>query len=279
MIIRNVNLETVCGITSEIPDNDRFEVAFAGKSNVGKSSLINALMNRKALARTSAQPGKTQTINFYNINDAMYLVDLPGYGYANANIEIKAKWGQMIENYLHTSKKLQGVFLLIDIRHEPSENDQLMYEWMVSQGFAPIIIATKADKLKRSQIPAHLKTIEKVLNVEPGTVMIPFSAETKQGREEIWALIDSLVLVDEDGNPLPEEVIASLGKRKKKPDLTAKKQNGQLEKAEENENISVQNTGEKKERKPRWKAIGKETGKRKSSKKADSSKAHKKKKK
>lgn len=279
MIIRNVNLETVCGITSEIPDNDRFEVAFAGKSNVGKSSLINALMNRKALARTSAQPGKTQTINFYNINDAMYLVDLPGYGYANANIEIKAKWGQMIENYLHTSKKLQGVFLLIDIRHEPSENDQLMYEWMVSQGFAPIIIATKADKLKRSQIPAHLKTIEKVLNVEPGTVMIPFSAETKQGREEIWALIDSLVLVDEDGNPLPEEVIASLGKRKKKPDLTAKKQNGQLEKAEENENISGQNTGEKKERKPRWKAIGKETGKRKNSKKADSSKAHKKKKK
>lgn len=279
MIIRNVNLETVCGITSEIPDNDRFEVAFAGKSNVGKSSLINALMNRKALARTSAQPGKTQTINFYNINDAMYLVDLPGYGYANANIEIKAKWGQMIENYLHTSKKLQGVFLLIDIRHAPSENDQLMYEWMVSQGFAPIIIATKADKLKRSQIPAHLKTIEKVLNVEPGTVMIPFSAETKQGREEIWALIDSLVLVDEEGNPLPEEVIASLGKKKKKPDLTAKKQNGQLEKAEENENISVQNTGEKKERKPRWKAIGKETGKRKNSKKADSSKAHKKKKK
>lgn len=279
MIIRNVNLETVCGITSEIPDNDRFEVAFAGKSNVGKSSLINALMNRKALARTSAQPGKTQTINFYNINDAMYLVDLPGYGYANANIEIKAKWGQMIENYLHTSKKLQGVFLLIDIRHEPSENDQLMYEWMVSQGFAPIIIATKADKLKRSQIPAHLKTIEKVLNVEPGTVMLPFSAETKQGREEIWALIDSLVLVDEEGNPLPEEVIASLGKKKKKPDLTAKKQNGQLEKAEENENISVQNTGEKKERKPRWKAIGKETGKRKSSKKADSAKAHKKKKK
>ena len=279
MVIKNVSLDIVCGITSKIPDTGRPEVAFAGKSNVGKSSLINGLMNRKALARTSAQPGKTQTINFYNVNDFMYLVDLPGYGYANANIEIKAKWGQMIENYLHTSKKLQGVFLLIDIRHEPSENDQLMYEWMVSQGFAPIIIATKADKLKRSQIPAHLKTIEKVLNVEPGTVMLPFSAETKQGREEIWALIDSLVLVDEEGNPLPEEVIASLGKKKKKPDLTAKKQNGQLEKAEENENISVQNTGEKKERKPRWKAIGKETGKRKSSKKADSAKAHKKKKK
>ena len=131
MIIKNVNLETVCGITSAIPDNLLDEVAFAGKSNVGKSSLINALMNRKSLARTSSQPGKTQTINFYNVNEAMYLVDLPGYGYANANIEIKAKWGQMIENYLHTSKRLKAVFLLIDIRHEPSENDQMMYEWMV----------------------------------------------------------------------------------------------------------------------------------------------------
>lgn len=154
MIIKNVNLETVCGITSAIPDNLLDEVAFAGKSNVGKSSLINALMNRKSLARTSSQPGKTQTINFYNVNEAMYLVDLPGYGYANANIEIKAKWGQMIENYLHISKRLKAVFLLIDIRHEPSENDQMMYEWMVHQGFAPIIIATKSDKLKKDANPA-----------------------------------------------------------------------------------------------------------------------------
>ena len=138
MVIKSVNLETVCGITSTIPDNEYNEVAFAGKSNVGKSSLINALMNRKSLARISSQPGKTQTINFYNVNDAMYLVDLPGYGYANANIEIKAKWGQMIENYLHTSKKLQAVFLLIDIRHEPSDNDIMMYDWMVNQGFAPV---------------------------------------------------------------------------------------------------------------------------------------------
>ena len=127
MVIRSVELETVCGITSTIPDNEMNEVAFAGKSNVGKSSLINALMNRKSLARTSSQPGKTQTINFYNVNEMMYLVDLPGYGYANANVEIKAKWGQMIENYLHVSKRLQAVFLLIDIRHEPSDNDQLMY--------------------------------------------------------------------------------------------------------------------------------------------------------
>ena len=143
MVIKNVNLEIVCGITSKIPDTAYNEVAFAGKSNVGKSSLINALMNRKALARTSAQPGKTQTINFYNINDAMYLVDLPGYGYAKASEEVKAKWGKMIENYLHTSKRLKAVFLLIDIRHDPSANDRMMYEWMVYQGFAPIIIATK----------------------------------------------------------------------------------------------------------------------------------------
>ena len=198
MVIKNVFLDIVCGITSEIPDNPYYEVAFAGKSNVGKSSLINALMNRKALARTSSQPGKTQTINFYNINDAMYLVDLPGYGYANANIEIKAKWGKMIENYLHTSTKLKAVFLLIDIRHQPSDNDVLMYDWMVNQGFAPIIIATKVDKLKRSQVEQHIRVIEETLQVEPDTLVIPFSAETKQGREEIWEVIDALVLPEEE---------------------------------------------------------------------------------
>ena len=198
MIIKSVNLETVCGITSKLPDNTLPEVAFAGKSNVGKSSLINALMNRKALARTSAQPGKTQTINFYNINDAMYLVDLPGYGYAKASEEVKAKWGKMIENYLHTSKQLKAVFLLIDIRHDPSANDRMMYEWMVYQGFAPIIIATKLDKIKRSQIQKNVKAIREGLNVQPGTTIIPFSAETKQGRDEIWKLIDSFVLPQEE---------------------------------------------------------------------------------
>lgn len=198
MVIKNVNLETVCGITSTIPDNAYNEVAFAGKSNVGKSSLINALMNRKSLARTSAQPGKTQTINFYNINDAMYLVDLPGYGYAKAAVEVKEKWGKMIENYLHVSKKLKAVFLLIDIRHDPSANDKMMYEWMVYQGFAPIIIATKLDKIKRSQIQKNLKAIREGLSVEPKTTIIPFSAETKQGRDEIWELIDALVLPGEN---------------------------------------------------------------------------------
>lgn len=198
MVIKNVSLDIVCGITSKLPDTNRPEVAFAGKSNVGKSSLINGLMNRKSLARTSAQPGKTQTINFYNINDAMYLVDLPGYGYAKASEEVKAKWGKMIENYLHTSKQLKAVFLLIDIRHDPSANDRMMYEWMVYQGFAPIIIATKLDKIKRSQIQKNVKAIREGLNVQPGTTIIPFSAETKQGRDEIWELIDSFVLPQED---------------------------------------------------------------------------------
>ena len=198
MVIKNVNLEIVCGVTSKVPDTAYAEVAFAGKSNVGKSSLINALMNRKALARTSAQPGKTQTINFYNINDAMYLVDLPGYGYAKASEEVKAKWGKMIENYLHTSEQLKAVFLLIDIRHDPSANDRMMYEWMVYQGFAPIIIATKLDKIKRSQIQKNVKAIREGLNVQPGTTIIPFSAETKQGRDEIWELIDSFVLPQEE---------------------------------------------------------------------------------
>ncbi|MBO5055128.1 MAG: YihA family ribosome biogenesis GTP-binding protein [Lachnospiraceae bacterium] len=191
MIIKNVSLETVCGITSSIPDNPYMEFAFAGKSNVGKSSLINGLMNRKALARTSAQPGKTQTINFYNINDALYFVDLPGYGYAKANEEIKAKWGKMIENYLHSSKQLRAVFLLVDIRHEPSGNDRMMYEWILHQGFKPIIIATKLDKINRSQIQKHVKMIKDGLKVEKGTVVIPYSAQTKQGRDEIYELLDS----------------------------------------------------------------------------------------
>jgi len=169
------------------------EIAFAGKSNVGKSSLINALMNRKSYARTSATPGKTQTINFYNINDAMYLVDLPGYGYAKVSEKEKAQWGKLIERYLHGSKQLKAVFLLIDIRHEPSGNDKMMYDWVVNQGYEPIIIATKLDKIKRSQIQKHVKMVKEALGLLPGTVVIPFSAETKQGREEIWELVDQMV--------------------------------------------------------------------------------------
>ena len=192
MVIKSVNLETVCGITSKIPDNPYNEVAFAGKSNVGKSSLINALMNRKSLARTSAQPGKTQTINFYNINDAMYLVDLPGYGYAKVSEEVKKKWGKMIERYLNQSKQLKQVFLLIDIRHDPSENDRNMYEWVVYNGYTPIIIATKLDKIKRSQIQKQVKAIKTGLGIGNETRVIPFSAETKQGLEDIWNVIEEL---------------------------------------------------------------------------------------
>ena len=193
MVIKNVNLETVCGITSKLPDHTLPEIAFAGKSNVGKSSLINALMNRKALARTSAKPGKTQTINFYNINEEMYLVDLPGYGYAKASEEIKAKWGKMIEDYLHKSKEIRCVFLLVDIRHEPGNNDKIMYKWILDHGYEPVIIATKLYKIKRSQVQKQVKAIKQGLQVEKGTLVIPFSAETKQGREEIWSVIEGFL--------------------------------------------------------------------------------------
>lgn len=191
MKIKNVELAIVCGITSKLPETDKPEIAFAGKSNVGKSSLINALMNRKALARTSATPGKTQTINFYDINGEMYLVDLPGYGYAKVSEREKEQWGKLIERYLHTSKQLKAIFLLIDIRHEPSANDRQMYEWIVAQGYRPIIIATKLDKIKRSQVQKQLKVVKEGLGLLPGTTVIPFSAETKQGREEIWELIET----------------------------------------------------------------------------------------
>ena len=191
MVIKQVELETVCGITSRLPENTRPEVAFAGKSNVGKSSLINGLLNRKSLARISSQPGKTQTIHFYNVNNEVYLVDLPGYGYAKVSEETKAKWGRMIERYLHSSGQLKAVFLLIDIRHEPSANDRDMYNWVVYQRDAPIIIATKLDKIKRSQVQKQMKLLREGLQLVPGTRIIPFSAETKQGRDEIWEIIDA----------------------------------------------------------------------------------------
>ena len=197
MKIKNVELEIVCGITSKLPETDKVEIAFAGKSNVGKSSLINALMNRKALARTSATPGKTQTINFYNVNDIMYLVDLPGYGYAKVSEKEKIQWGKLIEKYLNTSKQLKAVFLLIDIRHDPSANDKMMYEWIAAQGYHPIIVATKLDKLKRSQVQKHVKMIKEGLQLIPGTTVIPFSAETKQGREEIWELMETYLESDD----------------------------------------------------------------------------------
>ena len=194
MVIRSLNLETVCGITSSLPDNPYPEIAFAGKSNVGKSSLINGLMNRKSFARISATPGKTQTINFYNINEEIYLVDLPGYGYAKVSEKEKIQWGKLIERYLQNSKQLRAVFLLIDIRHAPSANDKTMYEWIAANGYRPVIIATNLDKIKRSQKDKQLKLIREGLSVLPGTVIIPFSSVSKQGRDEIWSYVEEEVL-------------------------------------------------------------------------------------
>ena len=193
MVIKNVSLDIVCGITSKLPDTNRPEVAFAGKSNVGKSSLINGLMNRKSLARTSAQPGKTQTINFYNINETMYLVDLPGYGYAKVSQSEKEKWGKMIERYLHTSKDLKAVFLLIDIRHDPSANDKMMYDWIVSNGYHPVIVATKLDKIKRSQHAKQIKAVRTGLGLSADDILIPVSSQTKQGIPELWDVIEQFI--------------------------------------------------------------------------------------
>lgn len=193
MIIKSLELETVVGITSRLPENILPEIAFVGKSNVGKSSLINALVNRKSFARTSGQPGKTQTINFYKVNEEMYFVDLPGYGYAKVSQAIREKWGRMIERYLEQSKMLKVIFLLVDIRHEPSENDRLMYEWICYHGWEPVIIATKLDKIKRSAVAKQVKLIHSSIGAGKDTKILPFSAETKQGREEIWQLITEWV--------------------------------------------------------------------------------------
>ncbi len=198
MKLKKMELETVCGITSTLPVNLQPEVAFAGRSNVGKSSLINGLLNRKSFARTSSQPGKTQTINFYHINDEFYFVDLPGYGYAKVSAELKAKWGKMIERYLMGSKQLKCVFLLVDIRHEPTANDKQMYEWICANGLRPVIIATKLDKISRGQVKKQTDMIRKCLNAPASTTLIPFSAMTKQGAEEIWALIESLIAAKEE---------------------------------------------------------------------------------
>jgi GTP-binding protein len=193
MVIRKVNLDIVIGVTSAVPETNLPEVAFAGKSNVGKSSLINALMNRKSYARISSQPGKTQTINYYNINDAMYLVDLPGYGYANVSQSVKEKWGKMVERYLKKSTQLRQVFLLIDIRHDPSANDKMMYEWIVANGYRPVIIATKLDKLKRSQIDKQVKAVREGLGLQKEDTLIAVSSETKQNIDKLWEVVESYI--------------------------------------------------------------------------------------
>lgn len=202
MKIRNASLDIVCGVTSSLPETGRPEVAFAGKSNVGKSSLINVLMNRKNLARTSSSPGKTRTINFYLVDflpeehesgsglpEEVYLVDLPGYGYAQVSQEVKASWGKMIERYLHKSSGLRTVFLLVDIRHAPSDNDRLMYSWIQDQGWTPVVLATKLDKIRKSQKQKQIRIIRESLQMPGNGQIIPFSAQTREGCEEIWKII------------------------------------------------------------------------------------------
>ena len=193
MIIKEALLKTVCGITSTLPENDHPDIALAGKSNVGKSSLLNGLMNRKSLARISAVPGKTQTINFYFINNSFYLVDLPGYGYAKVSLSEKRKWAGMVEGYLKKSKQLAGILLLIDIRHGPGEHDKAMLSFIKGAGLEPVIVATKLDKLKRSQVAKHLAKLREELEGGEDLVIFPFSAKTKAGREAIYRYIEEKI--------------------------------------------------------------------------------------
>ncbi|WP_313343403.1 ribosome biogenesis GTP-binding protein YihA/YsxC [Sedimentibacter sp.] len=193
MIIRKAELLITAVKKEQYPDTVVPEIAFAGKSNVGKSSMINALLNRRSLARTSSQPGKTQTLNFYNINDAFNFVDLPGYGYAKVSKSEKEKWAKMIDTFLHNRKQLKEVILLVDIRHEPSNNDIQMYDWIKSCGYTGYVIASKADKLSKSQQIRSVNIIKKTLNIADSNIIIPFSAASKLGVEKIWNLFENIL--------------------------------------------------------------------------------------
>lgn len=195
MKVNNVSLEAVAAKHSQYPTDEKIEIAFIGKSNVGKSSLINSLINRKALARTSSQPGKTRTINFYNVENKLYFVDLPGYGYAKISKSEQEKWSGMIESYLKNRNQLKYIIMLIDIRHEPGTNDKMMYEWLKHYEFQIIIVATKLDKISKSQIPKHLSVVRKTLCLDKEEIILPFSSQTKQGKEELWNIIDSTILI------------------------------------------------------------------------------------
>ncbi len=192
MNVNNASLAAVAVKKSQYPEQSLPEIAFAGKSNVGKSSLINTMINRKSLARTGQSPGKTRTINFYNIENALYFVDLPGYGYARAPKSEIAKWGGMIEDYLLGRESLKAIIMLVDIRHEPGENDKMMYNWLRHYGHRIVVAATKSDKIKRSQLQKHKKMITLSLGLEEGDILIPFSSENKSGRDELWSVIEQL---------------------------------------------------------------------------------------
>lgn len=193
MEVVNVSLQAVGVKREQYPDDKKPEIAFVGKSNVGKSSLINAMLNRKKLARTSGSPGKTRTINFYNVEDKLYFVDLPGYGYAKASKSEIERWGHMIEDYLLNRPQLKGIILLVDMRHEPGQNDLQMYEWLKFYGYRIIIAATKSDKLKRSELGKHKAMLIRAFGLSAEDVLIPFSSETKAGKEELWQLLEELL--------------------------------------------------------------------------------------
>ena len=192
MNFHNASFKAAYGTSEQLPASTGPEVSFAGRSNVGKSSLLNKLMYRKGLAKVSSTPGKTATINFYDV-DGHDLVDLPGYGYAKVSKAEKGRWSELIEGYYNQDRDFALVVSLIDIRHEPSANDRDMYDWIVYNGFHPLIIATKADKINRSQLSKQVKLIRTALDLDAGTTVIPFSAETKQGRDDIYARIDQLL--------------------------------------------------------------------------------------
>ncbi len=173
----------------QYPQDEMPEIALAGRSNVGKSSLINMLLNRKKLARTSSTPGKTQTINFYKINEEYHLVDLPGYGYARVSKSSKEAWGKMMEKYLTTRDNIVEVVQLIDIRHKPTQQDIQMYNWIRHYGFKGIVAATKLDKIKKSQRQKHISQIRKTLEMEREDILVPVSSINREGKEALWEVI------------------------------------------------------------------------------------------
>ena len=195
MLIRSVDLPYVCGVKSVLPKTGKPEFVLAGRSNVGKSSFVNALLQRKSFARTSSTPGKTRTINFYAVNDAFFLVDLPGYGYAKTGPVEQEKWDRLIRRYLSEGEDIEEVILLLDSRRVPNEMDLQMFQWILAAtGYEPIVIITKMDKLKRSQHAKAIKEIREKLGASKDCMMIPFSAETKSGREEFLGLVDKILL-------------------------------------------------------------------------------------
>ena len=176
----------------QYPDDKKPEFALVGRSNVGKSSVINTMLNRKKLAKISSSPGKTRTINFYIVNEEFYLVDLPGYGYAKVSKREKANWGNMIETYLKNRENLYGVILLVDIRHKPTEDDKMMYDWIKHYGYNTIVIATKSDKISRGNYQKHFKIIRKKLGMPPTDKIIPISSLKKEGIDELWTSLKKL---------------------------------------------------------------------------------------